>query len=140
MRVTELSNILLEEDIPGRHGTAAGYHPLILVLTFVITVAIIWISAWLPAGKLSRLIPLEAIKNAEELQLKHRRKFTLLTHLAGMEGELRELNGVESAVVYQRAAAKRVITEKGMSEEMKRSLCGRKLKGRSGSGILLCLA
>jgi hypothetical protein len=57
-----------------------------------------------------------------------------------MEGELRELNGVESAVVYQRAAAKRVITEKGMSEEMKRSLCGRKLKGRSGSGILLCLA
>ena len=67
MRVTELSNILLEEDIPGRHGTAAGYHPLILVLTFVITMAIIWISAWLPAGKLSRLIPLEAIKNAEEL-------------------------------------------------------------------------
>ena len=112
MRVTELSNILLEEDIPGRHGAAAGYHPLILVLTFVITMAIIWISAWLPAGKLSRLIPLEAIKNAEELQLKHRRKFTLLTHLAGMEGELRELNGVESAVVYQRAAAKRVITEK----------------------------
>ena len=54
--------------------------------------------------------------------------------------EFSELNGVESAVVYQRAAAKRVITEKGMSEEMKRSLCGRKLKGRSGSGILLCLA
>lgn len=191
MGVTELSNILLEEDIPGRHRAAAGYHPLIFVLTFVITVAIIWISAWLPAGKMSRLTPLEAIKNAEELQLKHRRKFTLFTHLAGMEGELavnalqaqrkalrtaslsfllsflaytimqcffvlsgistgetyferyqevwdvmitvrdikiddfeeggelRELAGVESAIVYQKAAAKRIITEKEMSEEMK---------------------
>ncbi len=191
MGLTGLSNIWLGNDIPGRHESVFGYHPLVLVLTLSVTIITIWISAWLPARKLSRLTPLEAIKNTGELQLKRRKNSYLLSLLFGVEGELagnalkaqrkalrtaslsfifsfmafavmqcffslsgistREtyferyqgvwdvmitvkavaanefeetemlqgLDGVESAIVYQKAAAKRIITEEEMSEEMK---------------------
>lgn len=191
MGVVKLSNILLGNDIPGRHESVFGYHPLVLVVTLLITVITIWISAWLPAGKLSRLTPLAAIKDTGELQLKRRRNSYILSGLFGVEGELagnalkaqrkalrtaflslifscmaftimqcfftlstvstREtyfekyqnvwdimvtvkdvgvdafdqteavqgLRGVESAIVYQKAAAKRIVTEEEMSEEMK---------------------
>ena len=42
----------------------------------------------MPARKLSRLTPLEAIKNTGELQLKRKKKSPLLTCLFGLEGEL----------------------------------------------------
>lgn len=155
------------------------------------TVVTIWISAWLPARKLSRLTPLEAIKNTDELQLRRRKNSRILGLLFGMEGELagnalkaqrkalrtaslslvlsflaftimqcffslseistketyfeRYLNvwdiavtvkdtavdsfeetqklqglpGVGSAIVYQRASAKRLITEAEISRDMK---------------------
>lgn len=191
MGVIELANILLGSDIPGRHKSVPGYHPLVLIITLLITVITIWISAWLPAGKLSRLTPLEAIKNTGELQLKRKKNSFLLTYIFGVEGELagnalkaqrralrtaslslvlsfmaftimqcffslsgistretyfekyqnvwdimvtvkdtevasfdqteavRGLDGVESAIVYQKTAAKRIVTEDEMSEEMK---------------------
>ena len=181
----------LSRDAAGRHDAVFGYHPLVLVLTLFVTVITIWISAWLPAGKLSRMTPLEAIKNTGELQLKRRKKSYVLTYFFGVEGELagnalkaqkkalrtsslslllafmaftlmqcfftmteistretyferyqdmwdimvtvknaeadsfgetEQIQGipeVKSAVVYQKAAAKRIITEEEMSEEMK---------------------
>lgn len=191
MGLIHLTNILLESNIPGRHESVPGYHPLVLVFTLLVTIITIWISAWLPARKLSRLTPLEAIKNTDELQLGRRKNSYLLTRLFGVEGELagnglkaqrkalrtaslslitaflafammqcfftlsgistretyferyqevwdvmvtvkdteveafeetkkiRELNGLESVVVYQKAMAKRMITEEEMSEDMK---------------------
>lgn len=190
MGLLQMTNVLLGSGT-GRHKAVFGYHPLVLVLTLVITAVTIWISAWLPAKKLSRMTPLEAIKNTGELQLKHRKNSHLLTLLSGVEGELagnalkaqrkalktaslslvfsfmaftimqcffalsgistREtyferyqsvwdimvtvkdteadsfketekiqgMQGVRSAVVYQKAAAKRIITEEEMSEDMK---------------------
>ena len=88
MGLMYLSNILLGTDIPGRHRAIPGYHPIILVLTLLITVITIWISAWLPARKLSRLTPLEAIRNTGELQLKHKKSSPILAALFGAEGEL----------------------------------------------------
>lgn len=191
MGLSELSNILLGSDIPGRHRATPGYHPLVFLLTLLITVITVWISAWLPAGKLSKLTPLEAIRNAEEPRLKRRKSSPVLTLLFGVEGELagnalraqrkalrtaslaflfsfmaftmmqcffslsgistREtyferyqgvwdimvtlkdteadafgeieavqgLTGVESAIVYRKARAKRMVAEEEMSEEMK---------------------
>ena len=190
MGMIHLSNVLLGSDIPGRHKSVPGYHPLVLLLTLAVTAATVWISAWLPARKLSRLTPLEAIRNTGELQLTRKRKSRILALLFGVEGELagnalkaqrkalrtaslslilsfmaftimqcffslseistREtyferyqdawdimvtvkngeidtfeetaeiqgLSGVESAVVYQKAAAKRVIAEGEISDEM----------------------
>lgn len=191
MGVIRLSNILLGNDIPGRHEAAFGYHPLVLALTLCATALTVWISAWLPARKLSRLTPLEAIRSTGELQLKRRNNSRFLARLFGVEGELagnalkaqkkalrtaslslifsfmaftvmqcffatvqistretyferyqdawdimvtvrgaemdgfemagaiRELNGVESAIVYQKALAKTIVTEGEMSGEMK---------------------
>lgn len=88
MGLLEMTNILLGSSIAGRHKAVFGYHPLVLALTLLATVVTIWISAWLPARKLSKLTPLEAIKNTGELQLKRRRNSRLLMLLFGVEGEL----------------------------------------------------
>ncbi len=191
MGVIQLSNVLLGNDIPGRHEAVPGYHPLVLMATLLITAVTIWISAWLPARRLSRLTPLEAIRNTGELKLKRRKKSPILALLFGVEGELagnalkaqgkalrtaslslilsflaftvmqcfftlsgistretyferyqgtwdimvtvkdteadafeetkavQELPGVKSAVVYQKAEAKRIIAEKEISGEMR---------------------
>lgn len=187
----QMSNRLLGSSATGRHEAVFGYHALVLALTLLVTVITIWISAWIPAQKLSRLTPLEAIRNTGELQLKRKKKSCFLRHLFGVEGELagnalkaqrkalrtaslsfifsfmaftvmqcffslsqistretyferyqnvwdimitvkgtdvdafeetekiQSLAGVESAIVYQKATAKRLITEEEMSEYMK---------------------
>ncbi|MDE6980182.1 MAG: ABC transporter permease [Lachnospiraceae bacterium] len=191
MGLLEMVNALLGSGIKGRHKAVFGYHPLVLALTLLVTIITIWFSAWLPARKLSRLTPLEAIKNTGELKLKRRKNSFLLTGLFGVEGELagnglkaqrkalrtaslslifsfmaftvmqcffslsnistretyferyqgvwdvmvtlkdtqvdnfkeiravQELHGVENAILYQKAGAKRIITEEEMSEDMK---------------------
>ena len=191
MGIIHMANDLLGSDVAGRHEAVFGYHPLVLVATLLLTVATIWISAWMPARKLSRLTPLEAIKNTGELQLKRKKKSPLLTCLFGLEGELaggalkaqkralrtaslslifsflaftimqsffalsgistretyferyqgvwdimvtvkdtdvdsfseaqklQAISGIRSAIVYQKAMAKRIIAEDEISEDMK---------------------
>lgn len=191
MGLLRLSNIMLESAAPDRHEAVFGYHPLVLGITLGATVGTVWISAWLPAIKLSRLTPLEAMKNTGEPQLKRRMRNPILSLWFGAEGELagaalrgqrkalrtaslslvfsflaftvmqcffclsgistretyfekyqdmwdimvtvkdvgtdafekteeiQKLAAVESAVVYQKEAAKRVITEEEMSGQMK---------------------
>ncbi|MCI9221423.1 MAG: ABC transporter permease [Lachnospiraceae bacterium] len=191
MGLMYMANDLLGSDVAGRHEAVFGYHPLVLAATLLLTVVTIWISAWIPARKLSRLTPLEAIKNTGELQLKRKKNSPLLTCLFGLEGELaggalkaqkralrtaslslifsflaftlmqsffalsgistretyferyqgvwdimvtvkdtdvdsfseaqklQEISGIRSAVVYQKAMAKRIIAEDEISEDMK---------------------
>ncbi len=88
MGLIYMMNGLLGNGVAGRHEAVFGYHPLVLVVTLLLTVVTIWISAWMPARKLSKLTPLEAIKNTGELQLKRKKKSLLLTGIFGMEGEL----------------------------------------------------
>ena len=88
MGIIHMVNGLLGSGVAGRHEAVFGYHPLVLVATLLLTVVTIWISAWMPARKLSRLTPLEAIKNTGELQLMRKKKSPLLTCLFGLEGEL----------------------------------------------------
>lgn len=187
----QMINVLLGNSIPGRHKSVFSYHPLVLALTLLVTIITIWISAWLPARKLSKCTPLEAMKTAGELPLTRRKNTYLLPLLFGIEGELagnalntqrkalrtaslsftfsflaftvmqcffclsgistketyferyqevwdimvtvnhadvdtfaeteaiQKLAGIESAIVYQKAAAKRMIAEEELSEEMK---------------------
>ncbi len=88
MGLTQLPNILMRSVITERHEAVFSYHPLVLILTLLITVLTIWISAWLPARKLSKMTPLEAIRNTGELQLKRKKSSPFLTLLFGVEGEL----------------------------------------------------
>ncbi len=203
MGLIRMSNDLLGSGVPGRHEAIFGYHPLVLAGTLLLTAVTVWISAWMPARKLSRLTPLEAIRgcrapraglfaqNTGELQLNRKKKSPLLACFFGMEGELagnalkaqkralrtaslslilsffafsimqsffalsqistretyferyqgvwdlmvtlkdtdvdsfgetekiREIPGIRSAIVYQRAMAKRILTEDELSREMK---------------------
>lgn len=79
---------VLADGIVGRHDAVFTYHPLVFVITILVSVLTVLISAWLPARKLSKLTPLEAIKNIDELQLKRRKKSRILARLFGVEGEL----------------------------------------------------
>lgn len=79
---------VLAEGIVGRHEAVFTYHPLVFAVTILTSFFTVLISTWLPARKLSKMTPLEAIKNTEELQLKRRKKSRILALLFGTEGEL----------------------------------------------------
>lgn len=81
------SNVIGAE-IENRREVVFGYHPLILVVTLLIAGVTIGVSVWLPARKLSRMTPLDAIKNAGDGQLKRRKDSRILSLLFGVEGEL----------------------------------------------------
>ena len=75
-------------DVSGRHQAAFRYHPAVYAFTVLSSVLTVFFSAWMPAGKLSRMTPLEAIRNKGGLQLKKKKHSRLLHMLFGMKGEL----------------------------------------------------
>lgn len=75
-------------NVAGNHGVSFQYHPAVFAITLLSSAITILISAWLPARKLSRLTPLEAIRGTGELQLKKKKHSHILSALFGMEGEL----------------------------------------------------
>ncbi len=79
---------VLAADAAGRHEAVFRYHPLVFAATILVSVLTVLISAWLPARKLSKLTPLEAIRNTGELRLKKKKHSRILSLLFGMEGEL----------------------------------------------------
>lgn len=85
--IIQLVNILAD-GIAGRHEAVFSYHPLVFAVTILASALTVFVSAWLPARKLSRLTALEAIKNTGELQLKRKKNSSILTLFFGIEGEL----------------------------------------------------
>lgn len=85
--VIQIVNVLAA-SVASRHEAVFTYSPTIFAITIVVSVVTVFFSAWIPARKLSRLTPLEAIKNSGELQLKKRKSSRILKLLFGMEGEL----------------------------------------------------
>ena len=75
-------------DVAGRHTAVFQYHPLVLVVTLVAAFITVLFSAYIPAKKLSKITPIEAIKNTGGLQLKKKKKSHILSLLFGIEGEL----------------------------------------------------
>lgn len=69
---------LIGKDIPGRHEILFYYHPLVFVVTVFSAFLTVLCSAWLPARKLSRLTPLEAIRNTGDLALKKKKRSRIL--------------------------------------------------------------
>ncbi len=94
-----LSGILLSFGaVSGMSAFAAGLaggremdfalHPAILLFILFLSFFTIFLSARIPAGKLSRLTPLEAIRGTGELQLARKKQSRILSALFGVEGEL----------------------------------------------------
>ena len=75
-------------DVSGRHESVFQYHPSIFAVTVFISVLTVIFSAWIPARKLSRMTPLEAIRNTSSLLLKKKKHSRFLSCIFGMKGEL----------------------------------------------------
>lgn len=76
------------EGMTGRHEAVFRYDPIVFAVTFLVSVLTVFISACIPAVRLSRLTPLQAIHNAGGLQLKKGRHSHILSMMFGIEGEL----------------------------------------------------
>ncbi len=76
------------QNFAGGRQRSFHCHPVILIFILFLSVLTVLISAWLPAVRLSRLTPLEAIRGTDELQLKRKKNSRILYALFGMEGEL----------------------------------------------------
>lgn len=87
MGIVSGMNVILA-DVGRRMVLPFRFHPVILFLSLAASVLTVCISAWIPARKLSRLTPLEAIRNTGELQLKEKRSSRFLAFFFGIEGEL----------------------------------------------------
>lgn len=79
---------LFASQVAGRQEAVFSYHPLIFLITILSSALTVLISAWIPARKLSRMTPLESIRNAESFQLKKKKHSRFLSFLFGIEGEL----------------------------------------------------
>ena len=75
-------------DVSGRHEAVFQYHPSIFAVTVFISFLTVIFSAWIPARKLSRMTPLEAIRNTSGLLLKKKKHSRFLSCIFGMKGEL----------------------------------------------------
>ena len=78
----------LAEGIDGRREAVWSYHPLVFAVTMAASVGTVLVSAWLPAWKLSRLTPLQALRGAGDPWLKKKRDSRVLAAVFGIEGEL----------------------------------------------------
>ena len=79
---------IIAEDMIGRHEAVFAYHPLIFLVTVVSSFLTVLFSAYVPARKLSKVSPLEAIRNTGGLQLKRKKRSHILSLMFGIEGEL----------------------------------------------------
>lgn len=75
-------------DVAGRHKAVFCYRPSLFAGTVLISAFTVFVSAWIPAGKLSRMTPLEAIRDTGGFQMKKRKHSRILSRLFGVEGEL----------------------------------------------------
>lgn len=75
-------------NISEKTGTVFCYHPMVIVITILSAGAVVLLSAWYPAGRLSRMTPLEAIRNAGGISFPRGKRSPVLSILFGIEGEL----------------------------------------------------
>lgn len=68
--------------------TAFYYHPVVFLITSFSALITVFFSAWLPARKMSKITPLEAIRNTSERNLKKLRHPLIFSKLFGVVGEL----------------------------------------------------
>lgn len=78
----------LGAQVRGRRAATFQFHPLVLLAALAAAGLTVFLSAYLPARKLSRRAPLEAMRMGVESAPKRARKPGLLAKLFGVEGEL----------------------------------------------------
>ena len=80
------------------------YSPIVFLGSFAFSVLTALISAWIPANKLSRITPLEAIRYGNEPMIKRIKKYRVHSAIFGIYGELAQKS------LYARRKAMRIGT------------------------------
>lgn len=82
-------------DVPGRHRAIFHYHPAVFAVSFGAAALTVLVASQIPAGRLARQTPLEAVRGQADGMTGRRRRWkkkglgcTLLGLLLGIEGEL----------------------------------------------------
>lgn len=65
-------NLYLKKAAPDRLPSHFVFHPAVFLLSVLCAAVTVWASARIPAGRLSRLTPLEAIRGGGEFSLKRK--------------------------------------------------------------------
>ena len=81
-------NLYLKKAAPDRLPSHFVFHPAVFLLSVLCAAVTVWASARIPAERLSRLTPLEAIRGGGEFSLKRKKHSPILSLLFGVEGEL----------------------------------------------------
>ncbi len=87
MGLISLTNVMMA-DVSARRTAVFRFSPAVFAAAFLTSALTVLISAWMPARKISRMTPLQAIRNADMLQIKRRKHSRLLSMLFGVEGEV----------------------------------------------------
>ncbi len=75
-------------DVSGRHEAVFQYRPSIFAAAVFVSFLTVIFSAWIPARKLSRMTPLEAIRTTGVLPLKKKKHSRFLSCIFGIKGEI----------------------------------------------------
>lgn len=71
-----------------KYTLAFEYSPFLFLAAFLISLLTVWLSAWIPARRISRIAPLQALLSQEEPRISRMKKFRLLSGTLGIEAEL----------------------------------------------------
>ena len=78
----------IASNVVGRHDATFHFHIMVYVIVVFISFLTVFISAWIPARKMSMVTPLQAIQNMNEYGLKKKSHSHILSLVFGIEGEL----------------------------------------------------
>lgn len=69
-------------------GAQLAYHPVLYLISFLISILTVLSSTWVSARRISKVGPLNAIRGVDTTMKKKPRRTWLLSHIFGIEGEL----------------------------------------------------
>ena len=81
-------NLYVRDAVPNRMDSHLAFHPLVVTGALLCAAATVGFSAWLPARRLSKLTPLEAIRGSEGPAMRRGRGSHILGAIFGIEGTL----------------------------------------------------
>lgn len=79
---------IIASNVVGRHDAVFHFHIMVYVIVILISFLTVFISAWIPARKMSKVTPLQAIQNVNGFGLKRKKSSHILSLIFGIKGEL----------------------------------------------------
>lgn len=75
-------------NVAGRHDAVFHFQIMVYLLAVLTSFLTVFLSAWIPARKMGKVTPLQAIQNVDGYGLKKKKRSRILTLLFGIKGEV----------------------------------------------------